>query len=147
MVGCKFSLCTIYVSINAYDILLKEYLVNNAKPGKFHYSTEEWTDQTPKSVIEDAVRAKFLDFLHQEIPYNLKVKLDYYEEIDNEDKIICSVSVECPSERLMRLISGAGGGRLQQIKSSVRNDLIDVFRKTVILDLQLHVKNNFLLAS
>ncbi|XP_028038567.1 GTPase Era, mitochondrial [Bombyx mandarina] len=126
---------------------IREYLVNNAKPGKFHYSTEEWTDQTPKSVIEDAVRAKFLDFLHQEIPYNLKVKLDYYEEIDNEDKIICSVSVECPSERLMRLISGAGGGRLQQIKSSVRNDLIDVFRKTVILDLQLHVKNNFLLAS
>lgn len=77
----------------------------------------------------------------QEIPYKLNVQLEYYEEIEEQDKILCAVVVECPNERLLRLIAGAGGGRLQQIKSYVRTDLIDLFKKTVVIDLQLKVKN------
>lgn len=105
-----------------------------------HYDPSEWTDQTPEILIEEAVRAKFMDFLSQEIPYNLITKLEYFDDVAEEDKIVCSVSVECPTERLVRLISGAGGGRLQQIKSHIRHDLIDMFKKTVIIDLHLKVK-------
>ncbi|XP_047986254.1 GTPase Era, mitochondrial [Leguminivora glycinivorella] len=117
---------------------IKDYLISNAKPASLHYSPEEWTDQTPESLIEEAVRAKFLDFLAQELPYNLKIELEYYENLD--EKIICSVSVECPSDRIARLISGAGGGRLQQIKSQTRNDLVDLFKKPVVISIQLKVK-------
>lgn len=81
-----------------------------------------------------------MDFLAQEIPYNLKPQLEYYEEIE-EDKILCSVIVECPSERLLRLVSGAGGGRLQQIKSHLKNDLIELFKKQVVIDIRLIIKN------
>ncbi|XP_049866542.1 GTPase Era, mitochondrial [Pectinophora gossypiella] len=119
---------------------IKDYLITNAKPAALHFQPTEFTDQSHKTLIEEAVRAKFLDFLAQEIPYNLNILLEYYEE-DEEDKIICSVIVECPTERIMRLISGAGGGRLQQIKSSARNDLMELFKKTVIMDLQLKVKS------
>lgn len=108
---------------------------------RYHYSPSQWTDQTPESLIEEAVRAKFLDFLQQEIPYNLLIKLEYYEEVEELDKIICSVNVECPSERILRLIGGAGGGRLNQIKSIVRNDLVEVFKKIVALDIRLTVKS------
>ncbi|KAG6446396.1 GTPase Era, mitochondrial-like [Manduca sexta] len=123
---------------------IKQYLINNAKEGRLHYSPEEWTDQSPESLIEEAVRAKFLDFLQQELPYSLKIQLEYYE-VDENDKIICSVSVECPTERIMKLISGAGGGRLQQIRSHVRNDLVELFKKIVVLDIHLKVKNKSLL--
>ncbi|XP_072940845.1 GTPase Era, mitochondrial-like [Epargyreus clarus] len=120
---------------------VKEYLIKNAKPANLQYTPEEWTDQTPETLIEEAVRAKFLDFLAQEIPYNLISQLEYYEELEGGNKILCSVIVECPSERLMMLIRGAGGGRLQQIKSHVRNDLIDMFKKTVEIDIKLKVRN------
>ncbi|XP_034824529.1 GTPase Era, mitochondrial-like [Maniola hyperantus] len=120
---------------------IKKYLIDNSKLRSLHYSATEWSDQTPETLIEEAVRAKFLDFLAQEIPYNLKTQLEYFDNIKHEDKIICSVSVECPTERLARLISGAGGGRLQQIKSHVRNDLIDMFKKTVVIDIRLKVKS------
>ncbi|CAH0728818.1 unnamed protein product, partial [Brenthis ino] len=120
---------------------IKEYLINNAKIRHFHYDPSEWSDQAPELLIEEAVRAKFMDFLHQEIPYNLSTKLEYYDDITEQDKILCFVSVECPSERLARLISGAGGGRLQQIKSHVRNDLMDMFKKTVVIDIKLKVKS------
>ncbi|CAH2267739.1 jg4346 [Pararge aegeria aegeria] len=113
----------------------------NSKTRSLHYSSSEWSDQTPEILIEEAVRAKFLDFLAQEIPYNLKTQLEYFDDAKHDDKIICSVSVECPTDRLARLISGAGGGRLQQIKSHVRNDLIDMFKKTVVIDIRLKVKS------
>lgn len=82
-----------------------------------------------------------MDFLAKEIPYNLKPQLEYYEEIEEEDKIVCFVTVECPSERLLRLVSGAGGGRLQQIKSYLRTDLVELFKKQVVIDIKLTIKN------
>ncbi|KAJ8732817.1 hypothetical protein PYW07_015416 [Mythimna separata] len=120
---------------------IKNYLISNAKTAGFQYSPTEWTDQKPESLIEEAVRAKFLDFLAQEIPYKLNVQLEYYEDIEEQQKILCSVAVECPNERLSRLIAGAGGGRLQQIKSHIRTDLIDLFKKTVVIDIHLKIKN------
>ncbi|KAM3962359.1 GTPase Era, mitochondrial [Aphomia sociella] len=118
---------------------IKDYIIGNAKPASLHYSPTDWTDQTPESLIEEAVRAKFLDFLSQELPYNLKIQLEYYDEV-TEDKTICSVIVECATERIAKLISGAGGGRLQQIKSHVRQDLMDLFKKQVVIDIKLRVK-------
>ncbi|KAI8429021.1 hypothetical protein MSG28_007597 [Choristoneura fumiferana] len=117
---------------------IKEYLLSNAKPAFLQYAPDEWTDQTPESLIVEAVRAKFMDFLAQELPYNLKTELEYYE--DREEKIVCSVAVECPSERVARLISGAGGGRLQQIKSQTRNDLTELFKKPVVISIQLKAR-------
>nr|XP_026486076.1 GTPase Era, mitochondrial [Vanessa tameamea] len=129
-------------ALNGDGVLdIKQYLINNAKLRYLHYDPSEWTDQTPEILIEETVRAKFMDFLTQEIPYTLTTKLEYFDDVAEEDKIMCSVSVECPTERLVRLISGAGGGRLQQIKSHVRNDLVDMFKKPVVIDIQLRVKN------
>ncbi|CAD0198227.1 unnamed protein product [Chrysodeixis includens] len=137
----KFSDVFLISALNGDGVQdIKEYLITNAKTANFQYSPSEWSDQTPESLIEEAVRAKFLDFLSHEIPYKLNVQLEYYEEIEEENKILCSVSVECPNERLSRLIAGAGGGRLQQIKSHVRSDLVDLFKKTVIIDLNLRIK-------
>lgn len=114
--------------------------MSNAKSARFQYAPEQFTDQKPETIILEAVRAKFLDFLHQEIPYNLKMELEYYEDNEEENKIVCSVIVEAPSERIAKLIAGAGGGRLQQIKSSIRTDLVQVFNKVVVLDLDLKGK-------
>lgn len=114
--------------------------MSNAKAASYQYAPDEITDQKPEDLITEAVRAKFLDFLHQEIPYNLKIDLEYFEDVVEENKIVCSVIVEAPSERKAKLIAGAGGGRLQQIKSSIRADLVQAFGKIVVLDLQLKSK-------
>lgn len=106
-----------------------------------HFAPSEWTDQAPESIIIEAVRAKFLDFLSQEIPYNINIELEYYEEHEDENKIVCFVTAECPSERLVKLISGAGGGRLQQIRSHVRSDLTEIFKKIVSIDIKLKARN------
>lgn len=88
----------------------------------------------------EAVRATFLNFLNQEIPYNLTTEIEYYEEIEVDNKIVCSVKVECPSERLVKLIGGAGGGRLEQIRTSARDDLTKLFQRPVSLNIALTAK-------
>lgn len=137
----KFSDVFLISALNGDGVQdIKEYLISNAKTSGYQYSPNAWTDQKPETLIEEAVRAKFLDFLPQEIPYKLSVQLEYFEEIEDQDKIITSVAVECASERIAKLIAGAGGGRLQQIRSEVRKDLIDLFKKIVVIDINLKVK-------
>ncbi|XP_050669042.1 GTPase Era, mitochondrial [Leptidea sinapis] len=121
---------------------IKNYLIRNSKLRKLQYSPDDWTDCTTESLIEEAVRAKFLDFLSQEIPYQLEIQLEYYHEDEPGEKVMCSVAVACPSERLQRLIAGAGGGRLNQIKSSVQIDLINMLNRHVSIDINLTVKKN-----
>ncbi|CAH0407813.1 unnamed protein product [Chilo suppressalis] len=135
----KFSDVFLVSSLNGDGVSdVKEYLLSNAKPAAFHYKPDEWTDQTPELLVTEAVRAKFLDFLSQELPYHIKIELEYYEE--REDKIICSLIAECPTERLVKLIRGAGGGRLQMISNHVRNDLMDLFKKLVVVNIDLIAK-------
>ncbi|CAK1553743.1 unnamed protein product [Leptosia nina] len=119
---------------------IKDYLKTNSRLRKLEYSSDEWTDQPTESLIEEATRAKFLDFLSQELPYTLETRLEYFDDNEAEGKVTCSVSVECPSDRIVKLIAGAGGGRLQQIKSSLRSDLVDMIKKPVSLDINLIAK-------
>ncbi|CAF4899215.1 unnamed protein product [Pieris macdunnoughi] len=120
---------------------IKEYLISNSKVRKLQYASDKWSDRSTETLIEEAARAKFLDFLAQEIPYHLETKLEYYDDNEAEGKVTCSLSVACPSERIVKLIAGAGGGRLQQIKSSLRNDLVDMIKKPVTVDINLIPKN------
>lgn len=57
---------------------MRQYLIENAKPAKWMFPNNVWTDQAAEDVIQSAVKAKLLDFLPQEIPYLLSAKLEYF---------------------------------------------------------------------
>ncbi|XP_077302064.1 GTPase Era, mitochondrial-like [Arctopsyche grandis] len=114
---------------------IKEYLMKNAKPGKWLYPESDWTNQSQETLILEAIRAKFLDFLPQEIPYQLKTELEHLD--DNGKVLSCMAVVTCPSERIMKLVSGVNNGRLQQISDSVRYDLMNMFKKSITLTISL----------
>lgn len=138
----KFSDVFLVSALNGDGVSdIKQYLLKNAKPAGFQFPPEAWTDQKKETLIVEATRAKFLDFLSQEIPYNLDIHLELFEEVEDDDRILCSVTVECPSERLVKLIAGSGGGRLQQIKFSLANDLTDLFQKPASIYIHLKEKN------
>lgn len=59
---------------------IKNYLINQAQPGKWLFPSDVWSDQRWETLITNAVKAKFLDFLPQEIPYKLKVKMELFED-------------------------------------------------------------------
>lgn len=62
---------------------VKNFLIRNAKPGEWLFPEEIWSDRTAEQIIVDSVKAKLLDFLPQEIPYQLKPEMEFFN-IDGE---------------------------------------------------------------
>ena len=62
---------------------IKDYLFTQAKPHKWLYEAKKWSDQTSEDIILASVKAKLLDFLPNEIPYQLKPIVEYFE-VNNE---------------------------------------------------------------
>ncbi|KAH8298416.1 hypothetical protein KR044_002440 [Drosophila immigrans] len=110
---------------------LQDYLISAAKPRRWQYAADVYTDASPEALIVESVRARLLDYLPQEIPYNLKCKIEYY----NVEKhvVYTSVLVECPTSRIERLICGESNGKLRQITERVTSDLVEMFGQAVSL--------------
>ncbi|XP_037825223.1 GTPase Era, mitochondrial [Lucilia sericata] len=106
-----------------------DFLIDAAKIKPWQYSSDTFTDETPEDIIVESVRARLLDYLPQEIPYNLKTSMEYYS-VDN-NTIYASVEVICPSKRIERLICGESNGRLRQITERVTSDLVETFGKPI----------------
>lgn len=106
-----------------------------AKPWLF--KNNEVTSKKPQELITEFVRARLLDYLPQEIPYSLTPQLEYFSDDDN--KIFASVLINCPSERIEKLVCGASDGKLKQITERVTSDLIESFKVPVSLTLITNV--------
>lgn len=67
----------LYLGSGLSDV--KNYLIKSAKPHNWLYPADTWTDQTPEKIIINTVKATLLDFLPQEIPYELKPEIELLE--------------------------------------------------------------------
>ncbi|EDX13135.1 GTPase Era, mitochondrial [Drosophila simulans] len=110
---------------------MQNYLVGQAKPRDWKYPADMHTDSSPEALIVESVRARLLDYLPQEIPYNLKCEIEYYSVEKNV--VYTSVQVQCPTTRIERLICGEGNGKLRQITERVTSDLVEMFGQAVSL--------------
>ncbi|XP_073844256.1 GTPase Era, mitochondrial [Musca autumnalis] len=106
-----------------------DYFINTAKSRNWEYPSDTFTDETPEDLIVASVRARLLDYLPQEIPYNLETFIEYYNVHNNT--IYASVEVVCPTKRVERLICGESNGRLKQITERVTSDLVETFGKPI----------------
>lgn len=57
---------------------LQDYLAGQAKSRQWRFPSDVHTDASPEALIVESVRARLLDYLPQEIPYNLKCEIEYY---------------------------------------------------------------------
>lgn len=112
---------------------VQKYLLSKTKAKAWEYTADEYTDQPPEQQIVQTVRARLLDFMPQEIPYQLRSEIEFYTH--ENGRIFASVQVTCPSERIERLVCGEKDGKLRQITDSVTSDLIETFGVPISLTL------------
>lgn len=108
-----------------------DYFTSNSMEKSWEFKNNEFTDQQPEKLIEQFVRSRLLDYLPQEIPYNLVSELEYFSNDNN--RIFASVNIICPNERHEKLVCGALDGKLKQITDRVTSDIIECFRVPVTL--------------
>ncbi|KAK9723344.1 50S ribosome-binding GTPase [Popillia japonica] len=117
---------------------VKQYLIKEAKPNAWIYPDDVWSDQTAENIILASVKAKFLDFIPQEIPYALKPCMEYFD-VDEKGIITTIVLVTCPTERIRKLVSGVSDGKLRQITESIQEDLQNTFHNFVRIKVVLEI--------
>ncbi|XP_022916981.2 GTPase Era, mitochondrial [Onthophagus taurus] len=113
---------------------IKNFLSLQAKPGKWLFPEEEFTDQPPETIIINTVKATLLNFLPQEMPYLLKVELEHFE-MNPDGVIICTVLVRCKTDRIVKYVTGEQDGKVRQITRSVQENLQNTFRNFVRINI------------
>ncbi|XP_015510527.1 GTPase Era, mitochondrial [Neodiprion lecontei] len=109
---------------------LREYLLVSAKPRDWDYEKDTLTDQKPEEMIIRIVRASLLDVLPAEIPYNLNIQMEYYN-VCEDGSINTFVLIECPTERLYKLILRKLKSKLRYMAEKVEQTLSKNLQQTV----------------
>ncbi|KAH0560480.1 hypothetical protein KQX54_005121 [Cotesia glomerata] len=113
---------------------LRSYLLDSAKSRDWDYESKKISSDSPESIIEQTVRAKFMDALPNELPYVITVQLEHYSVL-KDDSISTVVAVLTPSDRISNLVMGKGGCRVRDVAKAVEQELSQVFSTTVRLKL------------
>ena len=58
---------------------IREYLLKNARPAPWMYDETEWCNDTPESLIVQAVKAKVLDYCSHEVPYKIQCEMEMFD--------------------------------------------------------------------
>ncbi|KAL5245395.1 hypothetical protein ACI65C_012805 [Semiaphis heraclei] len=125
-------------SLGSSDI--KDYLLQKSKPSPWIFPKDVLTDKEDHKLVLHIIESILYDFLPNEVPYNLKVEMEYYE-VSREGNIHIVVLIHCNTPRIEKLVMGKRGSRIRNIaktsEQQLRNlFLTDVFLKMVVTDKQ-----------
>lgn len=105
---------------------LKQYLLAKAQPGPWEFHSGVLTSQTPEEICANVIRAKLLEYLPQEVPYNVQQKTVVWEEGPSGELVILQ-KLLVPKESHVRILIGQKGQVISQIAQEVGRDLMNIF--------------------
>ncbi|XP_065753121.1 GTPase Era, mitochondrial isoform X3 [Phocoena phocoena] len=115
---------------------LKQYLLAQARPGPWEFHSGVLTSQTPEEICANMIREKLLEYLPQEVPYNVQQKTVMWEEGPN-GQLMIEQKLLVPKESHMRILIGPKGHLISQVAQEVGRDLMNIFLCEVQLRLSV----------
>lgn len=101
------------------------------------YERDIFTTQSAREIVEEVVREKCFESLHQEVPYNLTTQvIEFNESKGNRPEVHCDIVVARESH--VKMVIGRGGENLKQIGTLARLELEKVLGYPIIL--KTHVR-------
>ncbi|XP_053986846.1 GTPase Era, mitochondrial [Hylaeus volcanicus] len=119
---------------------LRNYLLDSAKLKDWQYRNDVCTDQPLETVVTETVRAKLMDNLQQEIPYNIKLTIEHLD-VGKEGTISVTVLLECDKERYHNILFRKRGRSLRATAEMAENELRNAFRTNVLVRLVVKCEN------
>lgn len=111
--------------------LLQQEICSYLPAGDGQYAIDTVTKHDEKFLIQEMVRAKLLEFLHEEIPYNLSVTVDLIKEVKNIRHIYVTIWVSSSTQKAV--VIGKGGSKLKKIGQQARLMMEKKFQQSVFL--------------
>lgn len=127
------------------EVILQE-IEKNLKEGPAYYDTEEYTDQTMRTLAEETIREKALLLLQDEVPHGILVevtKMHLRENKRGEEIYDIEATIYCLRNSHKGIIIGKNGDMLKKIGSFARADMERNFGTKVNLKTWVKVKEDW----
>jgi len=120
----------------------KSYLSNSVPEGPWHFPEEQVTNISYRLLVAELVREKLIDRLHHELPYQLAVETEDWNELE-DGSIRIDILVYVNKEGQKKIVIGKNGNNLKVIGTNIRKDLKKILEKDVHLFLYVKIKKNW----
>jgi len=119
-----------------FDELIAD-LLEEAKPGEWHYSSDARTDLSLHERVEEIVKEKIFQRFHEELPYKIQQKLE--EALENEDgTVVVRHTLVVQTQGQKRILEGKSRLKLKDIEKEAAEGLTNMIGQPV--KFQLHIK-------
>ncbi|MDR2527207.1 MAG: GTPase Era [Rickettsiales bacterium] len=122
---------------------LKEYILKNAMDGEWKFKEDEITDIPLKFLASEITREKLFLELEQELPYNVDVETEKWEEFNNGDVKIQQV-IYVLKENQKSILLGKKGQFIKKIGIESRQELEKFLERKVHLFLFIKLKADWI---
>ena len=124
---------------------INEFFLISAKKSKSHihqwfYKDNEITDKDDIYISNECTRNAILKYMHQEIPYNIKIINESFKFLKNNDLKI-KQSIQLYNHRYKGIILGKKGETIKRIREKSQNEIKDIFKCKVHLYLNVTIQN------
>ncbi len=116
---------------------LEEYFIQNAKPSPWLFNKDDITNAPIRFLAAEAIREKIFFHTNQELPYNIAVETESWEETAKLTSINITIKVMKLSHK--KIIIGKGGQLIKKIATQARKDIEALLCKKVFLTLFVKV--------
>ena len=120
---------------------LSNYLRTKSITHEWLYKNDEVTNKDDIYITNECTRNAILEFLHQEIPYNIKVRSLVFKYLKNHDLKV-KQSIELQNERYKPIILGKKGNTIKRIRENSQKAIHKILNCKVHLYLQVNINND-----
>lgn len=124
-------------NLEALPEVLRKYL----PVGEFLYPPDQVTDRSSRFLASELIREKITRQLGDELPYEITVEIEKFDERENALHIDALILVEKQGQK--QILIGKDGSRLKLIGSAAREDMEKAFARKVMLRLWVKIKSGW----
>lgn len=105
------------------------------------YDVELFTPHSTRELVAEMIREQCFEVLHQELPYNVAVRIQKYDEEGKLPKIYAEVMVSKGSHKAM--VIGKGAAVIKEIGMRARKEIEKFLGQKVFLQLDVGVREDW----
>jgi len=121
--------------------ILVDFILSKAKKGKWLFKSQIISNKDDIFISSECTRNAILKYLHQEIPYNVKIKNINFKILKNKH-IKIKQSIELKNFRHKPFILGKNGEIIKKIRQTSQKEISDILKSKVHLYLQVNKYND-----
>lgn len=129
-------------ALQGQSVELLESLIHDYLPESMHfYEEDQLTDKSERFLMAEIVREKIMRQLGHELPYEVTVEIEKFQEEERLVTLHALILVERDSQKA--IVIGKQGQRLKKIGEEARKDMENLLGKKVMLKLWVKVKQGW----